>query len=145
MLCEFSTIYNPLIWPRILWKLLSLNAYYICFIYAWLNAFVKIRNVEVNQNVYSSSQLSLIRYPESNMGICNTNMGICIVLLHAGRTEAKAFAKNLFYWSRTKLKVRRRSDTAQILNINDARSYWSSFNNSADTFWIPRRLGSGEV
>jgi hypothetical protein len=36
------------------------------------------------------------------------------------RTTAKAFAKNVFINQERKLEVRRRSDTALVLTINDA-------------------------
>ena len=37
-----------------------------------------------------------------------------------GRTEAKAFAKNVFINQERKLEDRRRSDTALVLTLNDA-------------------------
>jgi hypothetical protein len=36
------------------------------------------------------------------------------------RTTAKAFAKNVFINQERKLEVRRRSDTALVLTVNDA-------------------------
>ena len=60
------------------------------------------------------------------------------ILAAARRTEAKAFAKNVFINLERKLEVRRRSDTALFLTTNDASQ------RSAEVLHVIRRAASGK-
>ncbi len=63
----------------------------------------------------------------------------------AGRTKAKAFAKNVFINPERKSEARRRSDTVVVLTVNSA--YWQSADGISTTrraaYGKPKCLGSG--